>query len=178
MLVHIQTHILSGWCAGNLLPLTPRQRLFCMIAASIEDLDGLGIVWSEDAYWALHHKLGHCVGYGLVVSAVLVIFSKSRRLPCFFLYLALFHLHLGLDLLGSGANWDIFYLWPFSDFRIKSDWGWELFSWQNITAFIVLLAWTVLIAKRQRRTPLELLMPSLDRKFVEKLTPSASSDRA
>ncbi len=164
--MHVQTHILSGWCAGNLLPLTPRQRLFCMMAASLEDIDGLGIVWSQEAYWALHHKLGHCIAFGLILSAVLAALSQKRRLACFVLFLLLFHLHIGLDVLGSGENWDMFYLWPFSDFRIKT-WGWPLFSWQNILAFFLLLGWTIVIAKRQRRTPLELLMPSLDRQFVD-----------
>src|SRR5437016_3393863 len=39
--MHIQTHIMSGWCAASLFPLTARQRLACMIAASAADLDGL-----------------------------------------------------------------------------------------------------------------------------------------
>ena len=39
--MHVQTHILSGWCVGNLAPLSPRERLICMTAASIADLDGL-----------------------------------------------------------------------------------------------------------------------------------------
>ena len=30
--MHIQTHILSGWVIGNALRLSPRERLFCMVA--------------------------------------------------------------------------------------------------------------------------------------------------
>ena len=44
--------------------------------------------------------------------------------------------------------------------------GWNFYSWQNITAAFVLLLWTVAIAYVCRRTPLELLMPSLDRRLV------------
>lgn len=40
--MHIQTHIVSGWCAANLLDLTPRERALAMVAASAADLDGLG----------------------------------------------------------------------------------------------------------------------------------------
>jgi hypothetical protein len=163
--MHVQTHILSGWCLGNLLPFTPRQRLFCMMAASLEDVDGLGILWSQEAYWALHHKLGHCIAFGLLMTAILTALSKRRYLLCFVTYLSLFHLHIFLDVLGSGENWDMYYLWPFNDFRIKT-WGWPLFSWQNILAFVLLLIWTIVIARRQKRTPLECLMPSLDTKFV------------
>jgi len=40
--VHIPTHILSGWVIGNCFPLSPAQRLGCMIAATIPDVDGFG----------------------------------------------------------------------------------------------------------------------------------------
>ena len=167
--MHAQTHILSGWCIGNLLPLNARQRLFCMLAASLPDLDGLGVIVSQDAYWAMHHKVGHGIAFGVLLSGALAAISP-RKMLSFLLYLAVFHLHLGMDVLGSGANWDIYYLWPFSNCRIKTDWGWPLFSWQNITAFFILFAWTIIIAIRQRRTPLELLMPSLDRRLLPQLS--------
>jgi hypothetical protein len=38
-----------------------------------------------------------------------------------------------------------------------------LYSWQNLLTFLLLLIWTILIAWRMRRTPLEMRMPSLDR---------------
>ena len=44
--------------------------------------------------------------------------------------------------------------------------GWDFFSWQNIMAAFLLLLWTVWIAYSRKRTPLELLMPSLDRRLV------------
>ena len=46
--MHIPTHILSGWCIGNVLPLNGRERLFCMVAASVADFDGLGIIFGEE----------------------------------------------------------------------------------------------------------------------------------
>ncbi|HEY7089721.1 MAG TPA: metal-dependent hydrolase [Tepidisphaeraceae bacterium] len=174
--MHVQTHILCGWCAGNLLPLNPRQRLFCMIAASVSDIDGLGRLVSEELYWDYHHRLGHCALFGATVSLVLAAFSPKKVLS-FIVYLALFHLHLALDVLGSGSGWKIHYLWPWSEWGFRIDWGWELYSWQNICAFVALLLWTVVIAVRKRRTPLELLMPSLDRRFVAWLSrvPAPSS---
>ena len=104
--MHIQTHILSGWCVANLLPLTARERLFCMIAASAADLDGLGILVSQDLYWDYHHKLGHGIAFGLLISLTLASFS-TRRVLAFCAYLALFHLHLVLDYFGSGPGWPI-----------------------------------------------------------------------
>ena len=167
--MHIQTHILSGWCLGNLAPLTPLQRPFCMIAASIEDIDGLGILFSEELYWDYHHRLGHCLIFGVVVSSVLAAMSP-RKVASFALYLAMVHVHLVLDVAGSGPGWKIHYLWPVRDWGLKVCWAWELYSWQNISAFTILLAWTIWIAKAKRRTPLERLMPSLDRRFVQWLT--------
>jgi inner membrane protein len=170
--MHIQTHILSGWCAGNLLPLNARQRLFCMIAASIADVDGFGILlWpidrdrAQQLYWDYHHVLGHCALFGVLVSIIFSAFSP-QKVRSFVIYLALFHLHLVLDVLGSGPGWKIYYFWPVSGWGFAIDWGWALFSWQNIATFFILLAWTVSIARRYGRTPLEAIMPRLDAKIT------------
>ena len=163
--MHIPTHILSGWCVGNLVPrMTARERLFCMIAATAADLDGVGIVISQDAYWDYHHKLGHNVFAALLFAGVLTIFSTTRKPLAFVSYLALAHLHLVLDYFGSGQGWAIDYLWPVApDFHVTNPHAWGFASWQNYAAFGVLLAWTVFIAARYRRTPIELLAPRLDR---------------
>ena len=164
--MHIPTHILSGWCLTNALPLrTKRERLLCMIAASVEDIDGLGIVFGEEAYWSLHHKLGHNVFFGLLVAGTLAAISSRKALP-FVAYLACFHLHLLMDYFGSGVGWAIYYLWPISQRGWKTDAAWALTSWQNRLAFGVLLALTVLIAWWRRRTPLELIAPRLDARLI------------
>ncbi|MGB7161362.1 MAG: metal-dependent hydrolase [Tepidisphaeraceae bacterium] len=163
--MHIQTHVLSGWCVGNLLPLTARERLMCMLAASLADLDGLGIVVSEELYWDYHHKLGHCAVFGVLLAATMAALS-THRLLSFLAYLALFHLHLVLDYFGSGPGWPIYYAWPVSDREWLNPRAWAFSSWQNIGTAFALVAWTVWIAMRRRRTPLEVLMPSLDRKAV------------
>ena len=163
--MHIPTHILSGWCLGNLLPLTARERAFCMVAAAAQDLDGLGIIVSQELYWDYHHKLGHCAAFGVLLSAGLTWLS-ARRALAFVTYFSLFHLHLILDYFGSGPGWPIYYLWPFSAREWVNPRAWEFFSWQNIAAAFALIGWTAWIAIRHRRTPLERLMPSLDEKAV------------
>lgn len=164
--MHIPTHILSGWVVGNAVPgFTARERLFCMLAASLHDLDGLGIVFGERAYWALHHKLGHNVFVGVGMSLAFAAYS-TRRTLAFLVYLACFHLHLLMDYFGSGPGWAIHYLWPASDRGWRTSLAWELTSWQNRVAFAVLLLITIAIAWRARRTPLERLAPRLDAKLV------------
>ena len=53
--MHVQTHVMSGWCLGNYAKLSPRERFCCMLAASWADLDGLGIVAGAEFYWEYHH---------------------------------------------------------------------------------------------------------------------------
>jgi hypothetical protein len=163
--VHIPTHILSGWCLANYLPLSPRERLFAMVAATIADIDGVTLIAGQDMYWRTHHVLAHNLPFALIVATVLTVFS-SHRLLAFLLYLALFHLHLLMDYWGSGPLWPIYYLYPFSDFKWVNPDSWNLFSWQNTAIAGLMLAWTVLIARRQGRTPLELIAPRLDRLLV------------
>lgn len=177
--MHIQTHALFGWCAANALPrLDGRHRLFCMIAACVPDIDGAGILlWpidhqlGQELYWDYHHRLGHGLLFGVLVSGLLAAFS-NRRVMSMILYLAMFHSHLVLDLAGSGQGWKIHYWWPFNDVGYAVPWAWDLSSWQNRVAFFILLIITIMIAVWKHRTPLERIMPSLDEKFTRR-TPSA-----
>ena len=166
--MHVQTHIMSGWVVGNYLPFTARERLCCMIAAAIPDIDGLGIVVSEHWYTQFHHVVGHNLSFAVVAAAILAALSVRRALG-FVTYFGLVHLHLFMDYWGSGRDWGICYWWPFRS-GPGSWWmnpqGWDFFSWQNITAAGILLLWTVWIAYAKRRTPLEVFMPSLDRRLV------------
>jgi inner membrane protein len=166
--VHIPTHILSGWCGGNLVPrFTARERVFCMVAGAAADVDGLGRVVSEGLYWEYHHRLGHNVFFAAVLAGVLAACStRGRRGIAFAAYLALAHVHLVLDYFGSGPGWPLHYFWAASDLGIVNPRAWPFFSWQNLSAALALIAWTLVIAYRHGRTPVETITPRLDRKFV------------
>jgi hypothetical protein len=163
--MHIQTHILSGWCVADCFDLTPRERFFATVAASAADLDGLGILVSVECYAEYHHVLAHNALFGFVLASLLAVCS-SHRLKAFGLFLALFHLHLIMDYYGSGLGWGIAYLWPFSEHQMQSPYAWELASWQNFVTGVLLLGWTILIVIRKHRTPLEFIAPSADKKIV------------
>lgn len=80
----------------------------------------------------------------------------------FFIYIALFHLYLLMDLFGSGTGWGIAYYWPFSK-RIEGiSYYRELYSWQNILAGVFFITWTWLIILKKKRTPLEYIMPEFN----------------
>ncbi len=163
--MHIQTHILSSWCLGNLAGLNRRERTLCILAGSLPDLDGLGIIFNRELYWDYHHITGHNIFAGLLICSILTIFSKNR-IKAFATYLGLFHFHFLLDYFGSGPGWGISYLWPLSNWQLMSDHAWEFYSWQNITTGYFFTACTLAIIPLAKRTPLEVAYPSLDRKIV------------
>lgn len=143
-----------------------------MVAASAADLDGLGLLAGVEYYAEYHHVLSHNWLFGVLLAAGLGAFS-THRLKMFLVCLLLFHLHLVMDYYGSGLGWSIHYFWPFSTTEIVCDHAWELASWQNFLAFGVLLGWTLVIFVRRRRTPLEVICPSLDARAVRRFARSA-----
>ena len=84
-----------------------------------------------------------------------------------------FHLHLLLDLLGSGGPdgsiWTIPYLEPFSSHAFSWRGQWPLGSWQNavVTILLVFACWAV--AVRRGRTIVEAFSPRADAAVVEVL---------
>ena len=174
--MHIPTHMLSGWVVGNLLRLTPRERFFCIVAATVPDVDGLGILVSEDLWHDWHHRIGHNVFFFAIVAGLLARFS-TNRLRAGLAYFAIGWLHFALDYLGSGPGWLLHPLWPIDDVGVAWAGAWPFFSWQNITAGYGLFALTLLIAWRWRRTPLEWPMPKLDAQLVVLLPAVTSSPK-
>jgi hypothetical protein len=142
-----------------------------MIAATAQDLDGLGIllypIYGQKYYWDWHHVLFHNLLSAIILTVLLTIYSK-HRLKAGLLYFSLFHLHLLMDYVGSGELWTIHYLYPFNKLELMWKYAWPMFSWQNITTGFILIGWTILIAAKQEHTPLEQIMPSLDQQLIEK----------
>ncbi len=171
--MQVPIHLMAGWCTANLLPgLTPRQRLFCVVAAAVPDLDGvtyLSWIFGPDAFWNWHHKACHNLPFCVIVCLAMAAYSPAK-IGSFVLYAVEFHLHLAMDVFGSGPHWGIYYFWPFSNWcGDNTRFSWAFYSWQNLTIAGALLAWTILIAARERRTPLEAIMPNLDRELLELL---------
>jgi hypothetical protein len=156
------THVLAGWCIGNLFPLTPRERLLAMAASELPDIDGLGLLVSADTYRHYHHLLAHNLTFAVVATIVLATVGRSS-VRAALLYFALLHLHFLMDLFGSGPGWGIAYGWPWTPTRVFSSHAWSFGGWQNWTALALLTLWTLAIALIRHRTPCELAAPRLDR---------------
>src|SRR5262245_42358259 len=138
------THAFLGWWTANVLPLSRRDRLTVFLAAVLPDLDGLGLLYSREAYATYHHILCHnllgCLGWTALVALV-----AQQPARCATLAFLNWHLHLACDYFGSGAAdgsaWPLPYLFPLVG-RWSADafagpawywnpWQWPLDGWEN-----------------------------------------------
>jgi inner membrane protein len=176
------THLLVGWTVANSASLERRDRGIVTLAGVIPDVDGLGILidLARDHgdgdltwWWALHHNLAHNLTTAVLYSAVAFCVATRRSATAGLAFLA-FHLHLLGDVVGSrgpdGYQWPISYLNPFSDaWQLTWSGQWELTAWPNFAITVLLLAWTVRIAWRDGRSPIEIVSLRADRAFTRRL---------
>src|SRR5262249_51301561 len=118
-----------SWIVANLASVSPRDRLIIVLAGTLPDLDGIGIMWSEHAYVVAHRAVAHGLLFvGLMVAAAI----RYRRSPwtTSALVVLSFHLHVLLDVVGTGGL-PIRYLWPFTNRGLSCENHWVLASWPN-----------------------------------------------
>jgi membrane-bound metal-dependent hydrolase YbcI (DUF457 family) len=145
--LHFLTHIGQSWIVAHLAPGSARDRWLVVLAGAVPDLDGVGILWSEPAYVATHRIVGHSLASGLAIVAVTALVSNARWATAALAALA-FHLHLVLDLVGTGGL-PIQYLWPFSAAELSYAGRWHLASWPNAAVMGLTLAGVVFLVWRQ-----------------------------
>jgi len=127
--LHFFTHIGLSWIVGAAGHRTMRDRWLIMGAGVLPDLDGIGILWGQHAYDAVHRAAGHGLLF-IVLWLLLVVALADRRWTTAALAAMSFHLHLLLDVVGTGGL-PIRYFWPFSDASWTYAGHWTLASWQN-----------------------------------------------
>jgi inner membrane protein len=155
--MHLQTHLVLSWLTGCRIR-QRRDRILIAWSGVAPDLDGLTVLAGIEAYGRWHHTLTHglvaAIGMSLLVATLATDF---RRVFAF--AFAAFHLHLMCDLLGSGREWPIAYLYPFSTHEFFSPVGWGLTGWQNIAITAAALAACGFTAVRFGRSFLEACLP-------------------
>ena len=156
--MHIPTHLMLSWVVGHRLQARRDRRLVAW-AGVASDLDGLSILAGMDAYGRWHHVLTHGLLAGVLISLACAYWAKER-VQVWWLALGAFHLHLICDLLGSGIDWPIQYLWPFSSTFYHTPYGWELDAWQNWLAAVTLLLVCGHLAIRSGHSVAETLLPA------------------
>jgi inner membrane protein len=173
------SHFLISWTIANTADIPRRDRALVTLSGVIPDIDGVGIIaelLTENTsmpliwYSKYHHVLGHNLGLGLILAAVVFTFSIKRRISAVLAFTA-FHLHLLADLAGSrgpdGYQWPIPYLLPFStDWTLAWQGQWELNAWPNILASVLIFGITLYIAWKHGRSPLEMISSRADTALV------------
>jgi LexA-binding, inner membrane-associated putative hydrolase len=176
------THAFIGWWTANIVPLSRRDRLVVFLAEVLPDLDGLGLLFSSEAYLTYHHVLCHNL-VGCILWTILVAVLSQQPRPCATLAFLNWHLHLACDYFGSGgANgsvWPLAYLYPFIGVGAAdacggpawywNRWQWPLNGWPNLVTTLVAFIGFLYIAVRRDRTFFEFLCPPMDQIFCRTL---------
>ncbi|UCD78527.1 MAG: metal-dependent hydrolase [Desulfobacterales bacterium] len=176
------SHFLISWAVANTADISRRDRVLVTLCGVVPDLDGVGflaelltensaspLIW----YSKYHHVLCHNLGFGLLLAAVVFMFSVRKWVTAF-LALAAFHLHLLGDLAGSRGpdshQWPIPYLFPLSaDWKLTWHGQWELNAWPNILLTLLFLGLTLFLAWKRGYSPLEIISQKADRALVSRL---------
>ena len=146
--LHFLTHIGLSWIIANVGSRPPRDRRLIVGAGVLPDLDGVGILWSEPAYAAVHRAAGHGLLFIALWTLVVVRYAE-RPVSTAVLAVLSFHLHLLLDGVGTGGL-PIRYFWPLSDAGWSYAGRWTLASWPNALVMALTLLGVLLVAFRTR----------------------------
>ncbi|MCK6490580.1 MAG: metal-dependent hydrolase [Planctomycetes bacterium] len=171
------THLLLSWLIAQ-GGRDRRERLAITLAGVAPDADGLGLVAglatgsldrAQDWYHQWHHQVTHPLVAGVVMAlAAWAWCHRSWRV--LWLALAAFHLHLLCDVAGSrgpdGDQWGIPYLAPLCSWTWTWDGQWELNAWPNFLTTLTAEAAILALAWTRGISPVELLSPGLDRRFI------------
>ena len=132
------THALIGWWTANVLPLSRRDRLIVFLGGVLPDLDGLGLLFSTEAYLRYHHIICHNLAACIAWLAIAAVVGQDRRrlIP---LVVLSWHLHLACDYFGSRGPWNsrpwiLPYLFPLvgawsGDDFVGPSWYWNPWQW-------------------------------------------------
>lgn len=146
-------------------PARRSRRLLPNHARLTPDLDGLSLLFGQEAYANYHHYLLHNVLFGAVVTGISARWIGLRSGPLALVFAA-YVSHLAGDYCGSGPGWPLWPFRPFAEAMFYCQGAWELVSWQNTTISAVAIAITLMIAARRGYTPLETFLPKIDRIVV------------
>lgn len=176
------THLLASWIIAAKTTDNPRDCRLVTLAGLAPDLDGLGLAadvicnglnhtGSFHYYQTYHHYLLHGIA-GAAFLAVLLAAMARCRWKVLLLSLAVVHLHLLCDFVGSRGPtpedlWPIFYLGPFDKDPMWIWRGqWRLDGWQNQLISVGLLAWSFRIAVIRGISFIGLFNRRMDAMFV------------
>lgn len=156
-------HLQYGWWFAHWGEFGRRERAVITLAGAGPDLDGLSLLAGGDAFHRYHHILFHNVG---AVAAVLVLTGAFlwRKPRAWLLTVFAFGMHVVEDYITVG--WNQFPWQPLSASAVNlADLlpNWVVQGAFQYTAMAFIVAMTVWIYMRHKRSPLEIISPALDR---------------
>lgn len=157
----------ASWLLAQKLK-SRRDRVLVVLAGISPDVDGVSLLFGEEAYGRWHHVLTHGLVSAVAFSVMFGLFANERRLVALLAFAA-FHLHLVCDLAGSGPGWPIVYWWPFSRAELAWSGQWDLASWQNAVFGLSATLLCLACALKFGRTQFELFSVRLDSAVVKTL---------
>jgi hypothetical protein len=134
----------------------------------------------ENVWRVVHHRYTHGLAFVLLTGIVAwmaasrfagsngagAIAAHARAWRVALLSMLASALHNFCDIVGGGATWPVYPLWPLSDFGWTANWSWELSEWPNTLILFSCLAATMLYARFAGRSPVELFGGRADRWFA------------
>ncbi len=179
-----ETHLLASWVIGAKSTDNARDCRLVALAGILPDADGLGLIadglsralgWKQSFFYEhYHHFLLHGA-FGAIVITVLLTFFARQKWRVALLSLAVFHLHLLSDFVGSRGPspedlWPIFYLGPFEKDPMWIWRGqWRLDAWPNRLLSIALFLWSLWLAVQKGYSFVGVFSRRLDQTFIQVL---------
>jgi membrane-bound metal-dependent hydrolase YbcI (DUF457 family) len=164
------SHLMLSWyfaeSAGVASARDRRIIAWSGLAPDVEVLAYAGaIVWYgfdkdrafENVWQVVHRHYTHGIAFVLLTGIVawwLASPGPSRMRVALFSMLASV-IHNFCDVVGGGAAWPIFPLWPFSDFKWSAAWSWAIGDWPNLAILFGCLAGMFAYARFAGRSPME-----------------------
>jgi hypothetical protein len=159
-------HLQYGWWFAHWGNFDRRERAVITLAGAGPDLDGLSLLAGGDAFHKYHHILFHNLGatFGALLITGILLWRRPRAWA---LAVFAFGTHVVEDYVTVGWNQ---YPWqPFSASAVNlADHlpNWAVQGAFQYTAMAFILAMTVWIYLRHKRSPIEIISPALDRLIV------------
>jgi len=160
--VHCEPHATLGWAIGNLGGADRRLRNYCVLGAVLPDVDAATYLFGPQAYGDWHHTFGHNVFLWAAFVAWVGWRCKSRR--AFVLSGLSFGSHLLTDAQLSG--WALYLFWPFSHKGYIFPTAVGLDAPINYWLVYVTPLVIVCLALLFKRTPIDVILPRLDRMLI------------
>jgi len=162
--VYSEVHATVGWLLAQPVDADRNFRASVTLAGLAPDLDAATYLLGPNWFSRYHHVWTHNLFFGLAVSCIAASCSRERRTRTFLFTQLAFWAHYFGDYFFS--RMPIAAFWPLSDAKFGYVGAlalWHPFNHLLVWVSLVALA---LVALRLKRTPLEILSPNLDARFV------------